>query len=50
MADMVLYFAKAQGGNTVSIYDREMSTEMEHLRALEARLMEAVIHSDFTLH
>ena len=49
-ADMALYFAKAQGGNSVSVYDLAMSTEMEHLRALEARLREAVTKCDFALH
>lgn len=49
-ADMALYFAKAQGGNSVSVYDPAMSTEMEHLRALEARLREAVTKCDFALH
>lgn len=49
-ADMALYFAKAQGGNSVSVYDLAMSTEMEHLRALEARLREAVTQCDFALH
>ncbi len=49
-ADMALYFAKAEGGNCISIYNPKMGIEMEHRRALEARLRQAVETHDFSIH
>jgi len=48
-ADLALYFAKAEGGNCVSVFDQKMGIEMERRRVLEARLREAAVSNDFSI-
>jgi|TARA_B100000315_G_scaffold199574_1_gene191457 diguanylate cyclase (GGDEF)-like protein len=49
-ADMAMYRAKAEGGNTYRYFDANLSEEIKRKRSMGRAMRQALDHGDFTAH